>query len=138
MDVLINEDKAYIIEAGGRAGATCIPELISIYCGFNYYEKMIDCALGKSVDFQVSKYTPCAASLITSKSNGTIKEINIEKYSSNRYIDISLDYAIGDKVNKFKVGPDRIGQVIVQGESLESVSKNLIKISEDKELVIIN
>lgn len=138
MDVLINEDKAYVIEAGGRAGATCIPELISIHCGFNYYEKMIKYALGEHVDFGVTNYTPCAARLITSNSKGIIKEINIEKYKLNKSIDISFDYDIGDNVNKFKVGPDRIGQVIVQGESLDSVLKTLIKVSDDKKLIIID
>lgn len=137
MDVLINEDKAYVIEAGGRAGATCIPELISIHCGFNYYEKMIKCALGEHVDFEVTNYTPCAARLITSNSNGIIKEINIEKYKLNKSIDISFDYGIGDNVNKFRVGPDRIGQIIVQSESLDSVLKTLIKVSDDEKLIII-
>lgn len=138
MDVLINEDKAYVIEAGGRAGATCIPELISIHCGFNYYEKMIKCALGEQVDFEVTNYTPCAARLITSNSNGIIKEINIEKYKLNESIDISFDYSIGDNVNKFRVGPDRIGQIIVQSKSLDSVLKTLIKVSDDKKLIIID
>ena len=138
MDVLINKDKAYVIEAGGRAGATCIPELISIHCGFNYYEKMIKCALGERVDFEVTNYTPCAARLITSNSNGIIKDINIEKYKLNKSIDISFDYDIGDNVNKFRVGPDRIGQIIVQGESLDAVLKTLIKVSDDKKLIIID
>ncbi len=138
MDVLINEEKAYVIEAGGRAGATCIPELISIYCGFNYYEKMIKCALGEHVDFDVTNYMPCAARIITSNTNGIIKEINIEKYKLNKSIDISFDYDIGDNINKFKVGPDRIGQVIVQDESLDSVLRTLIKICDDEKLIIIN
>lgn len=137
MDVLISEDKAYVIEAGGRAGATCIPELISIHCGFNYYEKMIKCALGEYVDFKTKNYIPCAASLITSNFDGVIKEVNTEKYKMNNSVDISFDYSIGDRVNKFRVGPDRIGQIIVQGENLESVLKKLSEISEDKELVII-
>lgn len=138
MDVLIDEDKAYVIEAGGRAGATCIPELISIHCGFNYYEKMIKCALGEHVDFEVTNYTPCAARLITSNVDGVIKKVNIEKYNLNKSIDISFDYAIGDNVNKFRVGPDRIGQIIVQSESLDSVLKTLIKISDDEKLIIID
>lgn len=138
MDVLVSDDKAYIIEAGGRAGATCIPELISIHCGFNYYEKMIKCALGEPINFKVTNYTPCAARLITSNENGIIKEINIDKYRLDKCIDISLDYDIGDSVNKFRVGPDRIGQVIVQGENLDSVLETLIEISNDKNLIIIN
>ena len=40
-DVLVSGSKAWILEAGGRAGATCIPELISCHCGFDYYEQMI-------------------------------------------------------------------------------------------------
>lgn len=138
MDVLVSNDKAYIIEAGGRAGATCIPELISIHCGFNYYEKMIKCALGEPINFKVTNYTPCAARLITSNEDGIINQVNIDKYRLDKYIDISLDYDIGDSINKFRVGPDRIGQVIVQGENLDSVLETLIEVSNDKNLIIID
>ena len=36
-DVFVDVNDVYIIEMGGRAGATCIPELTSIYYGFDFY-----------------------------------------------------------------------------------------------------
>ncbi len=124
MDVLIDDEKAYIIEASGRAGATCIPELISKYYGFNYYEKIIKTAIGCNVDFEYSTLTPCAAKLLTSNRSGIIKKQEyIEKDGSSA--EVSFDYKVGDFVNKFKVGPDRVGQIIVDGSNF-GVESNII------------
>lgn len=139
MDILVNNNKSYVIEAGGRAGATCIPELISIYCGFDYYEKMIRVALGETVDFSIIDRKPCIAKLIISEKDGYIKKINLEKYKNSKNIDIAIDYSLEEKVKKFKVGPDRIGQIIVSNESIEDAfevmerilqTDNFIEISE--------
>ena len=51
-DVFVDGEKVWIIEMGGRTGATCIPELISTYYGFDFYEQMIKSALGEETDFQ--------------------------------------------------------------------------------------
>ncbi len=127
MDVLIRDEKAYIIEASGRAGATCIPELISKYYGFNYYEKILRTALGWDVDFEVSTLCPCAAKLLTSNKSGIIKkqEYIKEKGSST---EVSFDYNIGDYVNKFMVGPDRIGHIIVNGNNFDEESNIIFEV----------
>ncbi|MDZ7717881.1 MAG: hypothetical protein U5K72_03550 [Balneolaceae bacterium] len=49
VDVMICDDKPYIIEIGARMGATCLPEIISIYNDFNAYEFIINLALGEPV-----------------------------------------------------------------------------------------
>lgn len=127
MDVLIKNEKVYVIEVGGRAGATCIPEIISIYCGFDYYEEIIKCALGEENNFKYNETTPCAAKLIVSDKQGIIKSIDIDELKNNNIVDLSLDYKVGDKVNKFKVGPDRIGQIIVKGTK-KNIELNNIKL----------
>lgn len=127
MDVLIRDDKAYIIEASGRAGATCIPELISKYYGFNYYEKMIQTALGQDVDFDCTKLAPCAAKLLISTKSGIIKKQEYtEKEGSTA--EVSFDYQVGDFVNAFKVGPDRVGQIIVDGNNFDAESDIIFEV----------
>ena len=124
MDVLINNEKAYIIEASGRAGATCIPELISKYYGFNYYEKIIKTAIGCDVDFNSSVFSPCAAKLITSNKSGTIVRQEYIKKDGD-LAEVSFDYNVGDFVNSFKVGPDRVGHIVVNGKNFD-IESNII------------
>lgn len=127
MDVLISDEKAYIIEASGRAGATCIPELISKYYGFNYYEKIIKTAIGLEVDFVSSTLSPCAAKLLISDKSGIIKKQEyIEKNGS--LAEVSFDYKVGDFINKFKVGPDRIGHIIVDGRNFDVESDIIFEV----------
>ena len=56
---------------------------------------------------------------------GEIENIQLPQVSSENVIDISCDYKVGDKVNKFKIGPDRIGQVIVKGDTIEAAVKEM-------------
>lgn len=48
IDLLKADDgQIYIIELTGRVGATCLPELVSLYYGINYYEMIVKNALGE-------------------------------------------------------------------------------------------
>lgn len=117
MDVIISGNQPFILEASGRCGATCIPELISMYYGFDYYQQMINCAIGDKVVFEKNNVTPCVAKLIISDKSGTIVSQDI--VTDRKDIQVSFDYNIGDYINKFEVGPDRIGQIIAKGEELK-------------------
>lgn len=79
-DFIMKDDKAYVLEIGGRSGATCLAELTSIYYGFDYYEKILRVALGEHVDFACTKdehgdpqLTPNASMLLQADKTGTIK-----------------------------------------------------------------
>ena len=79
-DFIMKDDKAYVLEIGGRSGATCLAELTSIYYGFDYYEKILRVALGEHVDFDCAKdehgdpqLTPNASMLLQADKTGTIK-----------------------------------------------------------------
>lgn len=119
-DVIINEQGVFILEAGGRAGATCIPELISIYAGFDYYKEMIHHALGEPFDFSLKSATPCMAKLLFSPVDGVITSIHQEKLeaiSKLTGISCSLDFGVGDTVEAVINGTCRIGQVIMETDS---------------------
>ena len=123
MDILIDDDKSYIIEVGARTGATCIPELISAHYDFDFYKMMLDVALGEEVTVPTeAKYISVGKLLLSSKS-GVVKEITIPELNHREHI--SIDVKIGDKVNEFMVGSDRIGQIIVSGEDKLAVYEQL-------------
>lgn len=46
MDFILSGGKVYVLEIGARAGGTCLPELVSAYYGIDYYEYIINLALG--------------------------------------------------------------------------------------------
>ena len=124
-DVFVDGEKVYIIEMGGRAGATGIPELISIYYGFDFYEKMIENALGRMDDLGISdKRTPCMSKLLMSPVDGIITSIDeeaIDRIRARGY-DIVLDYKVGQTVEQMHNGTTRIGHLIARTDDEQTVN----------------
>lgn len=113
-DVFVDGNKVSIIEMGGRTGATCIPELISIYYGFDFYEKMLRSALGEQVEFNCTGSQPCMAKLLLSPVEGKITSIDKEgiRALEEQGVTVSLDFPAGHKVFAMADGTDRIGHII--------------------------
>lgn len=132
-DFILVGDKCYVLEIGGRSGATCLAELTSIYYNFNYYKKIIEASLGNDVDFSSEYSVPNASKLLMSEKDGRIKEMINKNTECEDIYEIQFDYNVGDCVRKFKVGPDRIGHVITKGDTLqeavELLDKTLSKIT---------
>ncbi len=130
-DFILSEDnKVYVLELGGRSGATCLAELVSLYYGFDYYEKIIKVALGEDVSFSSDEANPNASHLIMSDKTGVIKSQNYNGNDS-RVVEVQFDYNVGDSVRKFNIGPDRIGHVITVGSTLEE-AKSVLDTAMDK------
>ena len=112
-DVFVKGNRAWVIEMGGRTGATCIPELISIYTGEDWYEKILRAALGEKPDFREKETHPCMAKLIFSPVDGKIKSIDEKGMEQLRQENMHchLDYEPGQKIEAMKNGTDRIGHI---------------------------
>ncbi len=123
-DVFVDGENVYIIEMGGRAGATGIPELISIYYGLDFYEKMIENATGNKVDLSGSGVlTPCMSRLLMSPVDGVISHIDeaeLDKLRSEGNV-VSLDYKEGEHVEKMYNGTTRIGHLIARTDDIAEV-----------------
>lgn len=125
-DFIMKDNKTYVLEIGGRSGATCLAELVSIFYGYDYYEKILLTALGEDVDFSAGdgspaescNGTPNASMLLMSDTNGHIVSQTNNNPANPDIVDIQFDYKPGDEVHKFKVGPHRIGHVITKGKTL--------------------
>lgn len=131
-DFILKDGKTYVLEIGGRSGATCLAELTSIYYGFDYYEKILLAALGeKDLSFESNLAVPNASHLLMSDKDGVIKSITNENEPNPDIYEIQFDYGIGEKVNKFRIGPHRIGHVVTKGKTLEA-SVELLKEAMDK------
>lgn len=131
-DVMLNKDQVSVIEIGGRTGATCIPELISMYYEFDFYEKIIQNALGFSVEFpEKEEKIPCMARLLMSPVDGTITQIDEEGLQKirDRGTVVVLDFPEGHPVEKMQNGTTRIGHVIARAESERELGEIVSKIN---------
>ena len=124
IDLLERDGKVYLIELTGRAGATCLPELVSIWYGVDYYEMIAAMAMGEDpreiFAARDGKNVANASRMLLSEASGTVKRIENPFTVGGDIYDLSLLIREGDAVNKFTNAKDRIGQVIVSGESLDA------------------
>lgn len=130
-DVFVDGERVFIIELGGRTGATCIPELISTYYGFDFYEKILQNALGIELSFALAREgTPCMARLLMSPVNGTITRIDeagLERVRREGAV-VALDYPVGQPVEAMANGTNRIGHVIVRTDQKEELEDTLSRV----------
>lgn len=113
-DVFVKGDRAWIIEVGGRTGATCIPELMSIYLGRDWYETIIRAALGEQPAIEAPLGVPCMAKLVFSPVDGAITGIDEQGLEALRpkTRGMVLDFPAGHAVHAMRNGTDRIGHLI--------------------------
>ena len=133
-DFILVDGKTYVLEIGGRSGATCLAELTAIYYDFDYYEKIIRTALGEDVDFTPGPAyaaagggVPNASKLLMSDKDGVIISQEDRNEPDPDICEVQFDYKPGDEVHAFRVGPHRIGHVITKGKSLDEAVKLLNK-----------
>lgn len=125
VDLILKDNKIYIIELTGRVGANCLPELSSIYFGIDVYKMIYEMAIGNDAKSYFLKEkndftTPCYAKMITSEKSGKLKQIKNKNDMSNPNIyEITFFVNEGDEVAKFTNSRDCLGQVIVKGNTLE-------------------
>ena len=142
-DFILKDGKTYVLEIGGRSGATCLAELTSIYYDFDYYEKILRVAVGEKVDFKSNKSIPNASHLLMADKDGIIesqtdnnKHDSSGAYEDERLLEVQFDYSAGDEVHKFRIGPHRIGHVITKGTSLDDAVEALDIARSNIEIII--
>ncbi len=134
-DLIFTENGVKIFEIGARTGATGIPEIISLHHGIDLYQVALSIALGEIPKISApanAKVRPSAAvRIIKAPRSGKLVSCHIpeDMIRRNGVKNIEIDYTIGSSVSRFRVGPDRIGSVIVVGEdpdSSEKLAKDII------------
>lgn len=125
VDFIIRGNKVYVLEVGARAGATCLAELVSIYYAIDYYKYILDIALGENPDITFLPKTPCGSLLFIADRDGKFGTIEIFKDATLDIIEKSFDYLRGEPINKFTIGPDRIGHILIKGKDEASIRESL-------------
>lgn len=132
-DIMLYNGEPYIIEIGGRAGATCLPELISINNGYDYYEKLIKACLSPSESLKPNSNVnkASASKLIVSNKAGKIisitglENINVDADSECGIYTFDLDKSVGDSVEAFTIGPNRFGHIVAYANTLKEAENIL-------------
>lgn len=120
-DVMVAPDGGIsVLELGGRCGATCIPELITLHTGVDYYEQIIRASLGLSVDFTITHdLVPCMSKLLFSKQDGTVSAIDrkrIARIEQHYDASVTLDVTVGDFIHHVHDGTDRFGSIVMPSQ----------------------
>ena len=125
-------DGICVIEAAARCGGTGIPEVLSGYLGVNWYDVILDLALGREVNLPREEGAAPRAALsrmIISDREGTLTSLSYtaegHPVSNGEYrgegIQVTLNVAPGDPVRGFENGTERLGQAVFYGKSRQEI-----------------
>lgn len=132
--ILADDGSVYMIELTGRAGATCLPELVSLYYGIDYYEMIVQMAMGEDprpvFEGRASIPTPNASRFLMADKSGVLKELVNDNPPSDDIALMEFYVKPGDHIRKFSDGKDRIGQMVVTGKSLDKCFCRLDQLSK--------
>lgn len=119
-DFILSNGKVYVLEIGARAGATCLPELVSCYYDVDYYEFLLRMSVGEDIPFpKEPKYASWVETLQTQQ-NGIVKSIEIP-ILPKEVQEFNLYPKEGDVVRPFRNAYDRIGTLVMKGENLNDL-----------------
>lgn len=137
-DLMLVNDQPYIIEMGARCGATGLPEIDGLSYGLDFYKLILKIALGKLEANEVKKSKlVCAASsrLIVSSKSGILGNYNTPHHPRLKTFD--MDYLEGEEIPAFRIGPDRLGSIVVLGRTKSDVVALSDRLMNDIQLQVI-
>ena len=125
VDLIQKDGKVYMIELTGRVGANCLPELVQINFGIEYYKMIAAMAVGENPLELWNKRNAfesagLAKMMLSTDKQGILKEIKYNGRMDEDILEITFFKHPGDEIRVFENSNDCIGQVIVKGDSLES------------------
>lgn len=137
IDFIEEAGDVYVLELSGRAGANCLPELVSIHYGLNYYKMIIAAALGEDPAIiwneRHEEKAGIAKMIISPEKSGILGELSYHGDMESYIYDLTFFAKRGMDVYKFANSNHCLGQVVIAGDNLkdcvEKVEKTLSKIS---------
>ena len=118
MDIVLRKGEPCIIELTARAGATGLPELISLHLGVDFYRMLVMVALGEDVRPLFDRRPeprPAAVRMLFPEADGILRAVHYPQPLPPGVQSPVLFRAPGDAVRAFRNAGDRIGQFLVTG-----------------------
>lgn len=130
-DFILSKGKVYVLEIGARAGATCLPELVSYYYDINYYEYLLRQCVGDPINHIVfTKRNASVVETLVSTKSGIVENITVGDLPEE-VISLSIYPKIGDEVHTFRNAYDRIGTLIMKGRSVGDLKEKSLNIKQN-------
>lgn len=134
VDLILREDQVYVIELTGRVGANCLPELVQINFGIEYYKMIAVMALGGNPlelweKRRAENKAGLARMMLETENSGCLKTITYNGAVDDHVLEVSFFKHPGDEIRIFENSNDCIGQIIVQGDTLKEcndIMKNAV------------
>lgn len=135
VDMILKDDQVYIIELTGRVGANCLPELVEINYGIEYYKMIASMAIGENPlkiwdKRSREEKAGLARMIIETEKSGIIKQIENKNKADKNIVDITLFKQEGDNIRKFENSNDCVGQVIVKGDLIGECKNKINEVME--------
>lgn len=118
LDLIVADGKVWVVEIAARCGGNGIGEMVSACYGYNYYDKIIEEALGEEPDMKPVCSKVCATEVIRPEKTGILKSQRIEGELPPQITDVHFDFQDGTRVHTFENGSHRMGHVIAVADTL--------------------
>lgn len=133
VDLISKDNTVYMIELTGRVGANCLPELVQINFGVEYYKMIVVMALGKNpIELWEQRRTTTKAGLarmiLETEKSGILDSIEYRGIVEGDVLEVTFFKHPGDEIRIFENSNDCVGQVIVQGDSVNDCQKLLERV----------
>lgn len=136
-DLIRRGDQVFIIEMTGRSGANGIAEMVSLYYDIDYYEVILRLSLGEDVSAYFKEPRVPRANLthiFYTNTPGRLKALENNNPPADDIYDMSFNINPGDRIRNYTNGRDRIGQVMIYGDTLDYCRKRLDEIRSNLRL----
>lgn len=134
IDLILKDGEPYVIEVAGRAGANCLPELVSAKYGINYYKMIILCAMRDDPMGYFYSRNEIAKTVMTkmifSRNSGIIEKV------VHCPAKIQLFVKEGDFVQKFTNSRDYIGQTICVDSNIHNCEQRISEWESQMHLIL--
>lgn len=133
IDLILKDDTVYVIELTGRIGANCLPELVQINFGIEYYKMVAAMALGENPlelweHRRGTTKAGLAKMILETERAGTLKDIAYRGALGGDVLEVTFFKHPGDEIRVFENSNDCVGQIIVQGDTMDDCKRSMEKV----------
>lgn len=135
VDLIMKDGTVYVIELTGRVGANCLPELTQINFGIEYYKMIVAMALGENPlelweQRRDTTWAGLAKMILETKKAGALKRIEYKGEIGGDVVEVTFFKHPGDAIRIFENSNDCVGQVIVQGRTMDDCKASLARVMD--------
>lgn len=129
IDFIEDNGVVYVLELTGRIGANCLPELVSINYGLNYYKMVIAAALGidpKDIwDERKEGEAGLSRMIISPDKNGVLEDLRYVGERDSNIFDLTFFARPGSEVRKFANSSHCLAQIVVKGQDIKECENRM-------------